>query len=187
MDTNENRKGRPKREKSPFGKIFCELIGNESQGEIASKIGVARQSIQKWIAGETSPDIVTLGKIANAYNVSTDYLLGRSKSRSLEYNPTTESLLRELLAICKTLNLRTELAPINSSEYNPEGELCFKMATNNEIICSFMQDYLKIKPLLNDETYPEYIRSGLIPSLIAKYKDHPVEKLKNNTIRNGKI
>ncbi len=94
---NEKKMGRPKREKSPFNDIFRELTKGETQNETAAKIGVARQNISKWISGETAPDIITLGKIASAYNVSTDYLLGRSKSKDTEQT--------EKKAVCDYLGL----------------------------------------------------------------------------------
>lgn len=98
---NEKKMGRPKREKSPFNDIFRELTKGETQNETAAKIGVARQNISKWISGETAPDIITLGKIASAYNVSTDYLLGRSKSKDTEQT--------EKKAVCDYLGLSEDV------------------------------------------------------------------------------
>lgn len=97
MSNNENKSGRPsKNEKTPFTSIFRKLVGVSTQQEIADKIGTSRQNVGKWLSGTTSPDIAALGKIANAYNVSTDYLLG------LNPNTTTDMKLK---AVCKYTGL----------------------------------------------------------------------------------
>lgn len=85
MSENENKGGRPaKQERNPFTNIFLDLTRGATQQMVASKIGVSRQNVGKWISGQTTPDIDTLCKIADAYNVSTDYLLGRTKIKSAE-------------------------------------------------------------------------------------------------------
>lgn len=92
MSNSENKGGRPaKNSESPFTAIFRQLVGDSTQQEIADKIGVSRQNVGKWLAGNTTPDIATLCKIADAYDVSTDYLLGRTEVKTAE---------TELKAIC---------------------------------------------------------------------------------------
>jgi transcriptional regulator with XRE-family HTH domain len=49
----------------------------ETQTKLAESIGVHRQSIAQWKDGATVPDINALYKIAEYYNISTEYLLGR--------------------------------------------------------------------------------------------------------------
>ena len=96
MSNSANKSGRPKKGASPFTSIFRNLITGLNQQEAADKIGVARQNIGRWISGETTPDIDTLGKIATAFDVSTDYLLGRTP------NKTTDT---ELKAVCEYTRL----------------------------------------------------------------------------------
>lgn len=97
MGISENKGGRPaKSGKKPFTEIFCQLIRGETQQTAADKIGVSRQNIGKWLSGSTTPDIETLCKIADAYNVTTDYLLGRT------LNKTTDT---ELQAVCEYTGL----------------------------------------------------------------------------------
>ena len=79
---NENKNGRPCKAQSPFTSIFRSLIMGETQQEVANRVGVSRQNVGKWLSGETTPDINTLGKISDAYGVSTDYLLGRTSCRN---------------------------------------------------------------------------------------------------------
>lgn len=48
---------------------------NLSQEQLAERISVSRQSISKWEAGETIPEIERIIELSKIFNVSTDYLL----------------------------------------------------------------------------------------------------------------
>ena len=69
-----------KKKNHRFFDIFRKLVGDANNTEIAKKIGVSSQTISNWLSNTYVPDIVALEKIADAYNTSTDYLLGRTKS-----------------------------------------------------------------------------------------------------------
>lgn len=73
------------RKEMPFAVRFCELISekNLTHAEIAESIDVARQTIGKWCSGESAPDIIAAGKLADFFNVSVDYLLGRTNLRNV--------------------------------------------------------------------------------------------------------
>lgn len=47
-----------------------------SQMEFSKIIGVSQQTIGSWETGRTSPDIEMIKKLAQYFNVTTDYLLG---------------------------------------------------------------------------------------------------------------
>ncbi|WP_153732744.1 helix-turn-helix domain-containing protein [Sporosarcina obsidiansis] len=49
-----------------------------TQDELGKKINVTKVSISGYENGNRSPDTETLQKIADTFNVTTDYLLGRS-------------------------------------------------------------------------------------------------------------
>lgn len=49
-----------------------------SQKELADIIGITKQSLSVFEKGTSAPSLETLIKIANHFNVSTDYLLGRT-------------------------------------------------------------------------------------------------------------
>lgn len=46
-----------------------------SQEKVAEAVGVTRQAIAKWEAGETTPDVLHCDKLAELYGVSLDDLL----------------------------------------------------------------------------------------------------------------
>lgn len=113
MDNKAIKSGRhAKSEKTPFTGVFRELVGTATHQEIANKIGTSRQNVGKWLSGTTSPDITALGKIADAYNVSTDYLLGRTNVKSSNTN---------IQNICEYINLSEET--VNAlHKFNPVEE-----------------------------------------------------------------
>lgn len=54
---------------------------NLTQEEVAIKIGVARSNIPKYESGKLEPDNNTLIKLADTFDVTVDYLLGRTKNK----------------------------------------------------------------------------------------------------------
>lgn len=83
MESGKKKSGRPsKSSEKAFTEIFRRLIGEATQQEAAEKIGVTRQNVGRWLAGMNTPDIEALEKIADAYEVSTDYLLGRTSVKN---------------------------------------------------------------------------------------------------------
>ncbi|WJE51188.1 helix-turn-helix transcriptional regulator [Bacillus cereus] len=62
-----------------------ELIDSRgiNQQQLADAIGLSHVSIYYYVEGKKSPGTKTLKKIANYFNVTTDYLLGRSDDEDL--------------------------------------------------------------------------------------------------------
>lgn len=53
-------------------------VNKMSQEDVAEKIGVSRQTIAKWESGESVPDVISCGKLAELFNVSLDDLVNYS-------------------------------------------------------------------------------------------------------------
>ena len=91
-----------------FPTRFMELCSTEDKSLQCwgDDFGVTRQTISNWQLGESVPDIVKLTEIAKYFNVSTDYLLGISDTKSLDvtaraavaYTGLTESAVEKLNA-----------------------------------------------------------------------------------------
>ena len=61
-----------------------------SQDEFADKIFVTRQSVSNWENDNVLPSIEMLVRLADYFNVSTDYLLGRSFDETISVKGLTE-------------------------------------------------------------------------------------------------
>jgi len=62
------------------------LRGNRTQEDIANLIGVSRSRYSHYENGRSEPDLAMLEKLADSYQVSIDYLLGRVNSSKAEIN-----------------------------------------------------------------------------------------------------
>ena len=73
--------------------------------EVSEKIGVSKQAIYNMEAGASNPSVDTLIKLAELYNVSTDYLIGLTNFENLksqyEYLQSLEG--NELFAVLDAL------------------------------------------------------------------------------------
>ena len=68
-----------------FQNIFKRLRTSSglTQAEMAEKLGISRSTIGMYETGAREPDFETLEKIADFFNVDTDYLLGRTNQTTL--------------------------------------------------------------------------------------------------------
>lgn len=73
-----------------FSEILKDLMAkrNMSQPDLADILGVSRVSISKYQNGKALPDYDGLLKIADLFNVTTDYLLGREHAEKHYVDPT---------------------------------------------------------------------------------------------------
>ncbi|HAO6188951.1 TPA: helix-turn-helix transcriptional regulator [Listeria monocytogenes] len=55
---------------------------NLTQNQLASKIGITRDTLANYETGRREPDFTTLKNIASYFEVSTDYLLGKEEFKN---------------------------------------------------------------------------------------------------------
>ena len=72
-----------------------------TQQQIAEKIGLKRAAYGAYETGLNTPDAQTLLKLANIFDVTTDYLLGRVDNKKQLYGLSEEE--KKLVEIVKTL------------------------------------------------------------------------------------
>lgn len=65
-----------------FPNVFRQLRIKEhfSQQELADKLGISKSAISMYENGNREPDLETLERIADFFNVDMDYLIGRKKT-----------------------------------------------------------------------------------------------------------
>lgn len=76
-----------------FGTILRELREKKdlSQVELAKKLNITSQSLSQYELGKRMPDIDMINRLADFFNVSVDYLLGRTNIQNHEGLPIMES------------------------------------------------------------------------------------------------
>ena len=86
-----------------------------SQEKIAESLGVSRQAVTKWEAGQTTPSSNNLIALAKLYDVSLSELVGTKKSvgekirNSPRYNPILKANLTKIAIMCQTVFLNAAI------------------------------------------------------------------------------
>lgn len=98
---------------------------NISQFELSEFLGISQQALSKWENEKTEPDNDSLVKLANYFNVSTDYLLGNSETRQVD-KPYDDELEKVLFSKAKDLTedeKKTIINVINAIKKEVDKEL----------------------------------------------------------------
>lgn len=79
------------------------------QGQLADHIGISRQSMSNYESGKSSPDVTVVVKLAEAFNCTTDYLLGlaehSNEKRRQEYDEELRILTRSINKLPESLRV----------------------------------------------------------------------------------
>lgn len=79
---------------------------NISQVELARRLGVTKQSVSNWENDNIQPSIEMLVKLAQAFSVSTDYLLGIDQGEYLEVSGLKPEEIAHIRQIVEDLRAR---------------------------------------------------------------------------------
>ena len=89
-----------------------------SQEELAEKLSVSRQAVSKWESAQSTPDLQKIIRMAELFQVSTDYLLrdeieAESNQGSTEYGSAEERSVHmvSMEEANEILNWKRKLAP----------------------------------------------------------------------------
>lgn len=102
---------------------------NLSQQKLAEEFHTSQQSIWKYENGISEPDISTLTRLANYFNVSVDYLVGNSDIperadliKEKQLSPNESLLIRQFRSMpARTQALILELAnALSNDAYTPK-------------------------------------------------------------------
>lgn len=76
---------------------------NLNQVEFAKLIGVTKQCVSNWENDNVIPSIEMLVKMADLFNVSTDYLLGRTERRALDVSLLSDKQIEHISLLVNDL------------------------------------------------------------------------------------
>lgn len=79
-----------------FGTILKELREKSgmSQGQLAERIGISKSSISLYELHARMPSVEILAGVAEAFRVSTDYLIGIKKTKSMDLSGLNEDEIK---------------------------------------------------------------------------------------------
>ncbi len=127
---------------SVLGKRIISLRKRDKilQNEFAKKLAVSNVVLSRYESGERKPDYETLQKIADFFDVTVDYLLGRSN------NPDAHKIA--IAAQETTMSIKTfELF----EEFRKHPELLTYLSTNPELKVKELIKFYKIKKMLLED------------------------------------
>lgn len=123
-----------------------------TQEDMAKKIGITKSAYGYYEQEKTIPDAFTLEKLADIFNVSTDYLLGKTELRNYsDYHPT--------LTAKDERNIQKELEKmmddLDSGQSGPSfyGGNMELSDYDREVLKGSLEQALRIIKLKNKETY----------------------------------
>lgn len=156
---------------------------NLTQKELAEKVGISKSSIGFYENGDRIPDINTLSAIADYFNVSTDFLLGRTDIKTLDFNVREISeqtglseLAVERIMIQNDISPGFEMEPIfRKSLYDEEIEFChfdMKDVVNKAFEEEALWDLLeRIRVFLHASEEKSYLKLKYICALDRELDD----------------
>lgn len=101
-----------------------------TQQEVAEKLGVTSASISSWESGARRPDFEMLNSISKLYDVSFDYLLGKT---SIKNNALKEALNKLGNAVSAKYESIIEDAVVNFLSLDPYGQNAVMNLIENEL------------------------------------------------------
>lgn len=84
------------------------LERNWSQVDLAKRLNVTKQSVSNWENDNIQPSIEMLVKLAEAFSVSTDYLLGLEDRRYLEITGLSDGEVSHFQLVIQDMKRREE-------------------------------------------------------------------------------
>ena len=101
-----------------------------TQEALADRLGVSRQAVAKWEAGQVYPDIANLIQISDLMNVSVDYLV-KDRDCTVDIKPDPDTDLDELIAFRLEANVNTYAAFMNEAESSRPASHDFRYEKGN--------------------------------------------------------
>jgi transcriptional regulator with XRE-family HTH domain len=153
---------------SPFAARLRELMETPdiSQAKVAEPVGVTRQAISSYSLGTSVPDIDKLVRIAEFFDVSTEFLLGRTEIKKVD---ATKQAAAEYLDLSEEAIDAIRLLKYGHMEQNfLDG---FKLTTQMEPLADMLSSWIEavdLSKLLSDlyrvvRVCMEYSQSGKHP------------------------
>ena len=178
-----------------FSKILTRLINDNriSQSELANELGTHRQNVYQWVSGKTVPRNDMLSKIADYFEVSIDYLLGKGSEQltakaktNLQSKNIKQPAKQKLNTKFKTHKNLKKIFSDNLKYYRKQAGL-----TQDDFAKSVQTDPVYISYIENGKRFPsiEYIEKMANVLNIESYKlflpsDLEINSLANNVLYN---
>lgn len=144
--------------------IEARAIKEISQAELSRITGIAPATLSSYEHGK-SPTINKALKIANALEVSLDWLCGKDIEETEPEKVPFSKIAKKLIFL---LNIQGVSCSF-SDDFNEQSKC--RIDIDSETISSFLFAYQRIQGILEDNSYPQYLKDGLVKTIIDEYSD----------------
>lgn len=152
-----------------FRDAFLELMGDMTLDQFSKKLEMSRATVGFYAAGKRIPDALGLKKIAEKCNVSADWLLGLTNTRSQDI---------EIKQICEKIGLEEQViiqlqGIYEGRDYEPETIEGINSILSSSIFQLLARDYVRLKRFTEKVT--------------AEYKEHSFGELEDPIHEEGEV
>ena len=158
---------------SRFDLILRELRRERklTQKDVADAIGVTASTLSGYEVGTKTPTLPVAMKLAGFFNVSLDYLCGKTSDRSesnlLKINMDTPvtKYLSDIVTMCEVFEITV------TNDENAFNLNSAVLTFNNGVFTEFILNYVKLRDLRKSDALSEELYQLSLKGLIDKYKD----------------
>lgn len=168
-----------------FGKRLKELRKSQSlnQTDFGKKVGLKSQMISQYENGEKDIQISTLYKIAKAYDVSTDWLIGSEAETKEGVSQDIQSFKQALETILKLKDyFKSNMNVVGDVNYDVEHDVEIPMCQINithRFVGDFFKNYEQLENLYKtDVITKEQFQTWVESNLVKASQDYEQQLLK---------
>ena len=144
-----------------------------TQAEFAESVNTTQAALSGYERGDRTPSLDILYSISRKFNVSVDWLLGRSKIKDLSFDFNTYyDVLNMFVKLCSTKykdETRNLVAP---SIVNSSSNIHF-IVRDDPVFNTFFTNWQKMYTLLQENVINTDIYNQWLEGELSQYKDHP--------------
>lgn len=146
-----------------------------SQAELSRITGIAPATLSSYEKGK-NPPIDKAALIAKSLNVSLDWICGNDTKENVSEEVPFSDIAKTLLFLLKINGISYAAGKVNEFGYIPEEETLGYIFIDSYAIYNFLNEFLRIRNILEDDSYPQYLKNGLIKTVIDKYSKYYFEQ-----------
>lgn len=140
-----------------------------SQAELSRITGISPSTLARYESEDKpkSPPIDKALTIANAFDVSLDWMCGLDNQNDYNDEPTTKEIFDAIITLSKIPNSKIEAKSRKNGEC--EDTVVIKLFGDGFYDC--VKELMKVKYLMDDPDYPDYLKLALKSAIYDKFAD----------------
>lgn len=145
-----------------------------TQAEFAESVNTTQAALSGYERGDRTPSLDILDSISQKFNVSIDWLLGKSEIKNLAFDFNTYyDVLNVFVKLCSTKYTGGGHNLVTPSIVNSSDNIHF-IVKEDPVFYSFFNNWEKMYSLLQDKVINTDIYNQWLEGELSQYKSHPI-------------